>query len=372
MADHAALILPAKRADLVRAAAHDAAPGRGEIAIRARAVAVNPFDRYIQTIGDVITAYLTYPVVLGTDVAGEVLAIGDGVTRFTVGDRVLGHAAGLEKSRNSAAEGAFQERVILLEHMASSIPDDMAFADAAVLPLGLSTAACGLFQEDFLGLNPPQPDPAPTGEVLLVWGGSTSVGSNAIQLARAAGYAVITTCSPRNFEYVRGLGATAAFDYTSRTVVRDIVAAVQGRRCAGAISIGKGSSAGCIDVLSQCDGKRFVAQVTPPTSFDQVPAGRGRMRKLVPAMACMIFGTLSLTLRARRKGVAMKMIWGGSLINNAAGPMIYDAFLPGALAQGRFVAAPDPLVVGHGLEHIPHALERQRIGVSACKLVVTL
>ena len=372
MPDHAALLLPAKRADLVVATAPEVAPGPGEIAVRARAVAVNPFDRYVQAIGDVITGYLAYPAVLGTDVAGEVVAVGAGVTRFRVGDRVLGHAAALEKSRNRAAEGAFQERVLLLAHMASPIPDALPFEDAAVLPLGLSTAAIALFQRDMLALAPPRLDPEPKAEVVLVWGGSTSVGSNAIQLARAAGYEVIATCGPRNVDYVRRLGAGDAFDYASARVRDDVVAALRGRRCAGAVSIGKGSAAACMDILARCEGRRFVAQVTPPTSFDDVPPGRGRWRRLLPAMARMVSGNVSLALRAQRRGVASRMVWGGSLLGNEVGPLVYETFLPEALARGRYEAAPAPLVVGHGLEHVPAALDRQGRGVSAAKLVVTL
>ncbi len=67
-----------------------------------------------------------------------------------------------------------------------------------------------------------------------------------------------------------------------------------------------------------------------------------------------------------------KMIWGSALIGNEVGPMIFEAFLPAALAEARFVAAPSPTVVGAGLAQIPAALERQRLGVSASKLVVTL
>ena len=275
MPNHAALWLPGKRADLAVGPAPDVAPGPGELVVRARAVAVNPFDRYVQAIGDLMAGYLRYPAVLGTDVAGEVTAVGTGIGRFRPGDRVLGHAPGLERSRNRAAEGAFQERVVLLAHMTSPIPAAMSFEAAAVLPLGLSTAACALFQTDFLGLAPPRLDPVPTGEVVLVWGGSTSVGGNAIQLARAAGYEVVTTCSPANFDRVRRLGAAHAFDYRSSAAKQDIVAAMRGRRCAGAVSIGKGSAASCMDILALCDGRRFVAQVTPPTSFDAVPAGRG-------------------------------------------------------------------------------------------------
>lgn len=372
MVEHAALWLPARRHGLIVGPAPAVAPGPGEIVIRAHAVAVNPFDRYIQTMGDVITSYLTYPAVPGTDVAGEVLAIGAGVTRFAPGDRVVGQAAGLEKSRNRAAEGAFQEKVLLLAHMTAPIPAHLSYEQAAVLPLGLSTAACGMYQKDFLGLAAPQINPVPTGETLLVWGGSTSVGSNAIQLARASGYEVITTCSPHNFGYVRSLGASEAFDYNSPDVKRAIIGALRGRKMAGAIAIGQGSAKACMDILAQSTGRRFVAQATPPTSFDSVPAGKGRWRKLVPSVARMIMGNLALTLRSYRLGAATRMIWAGSLIHNDVGPMIYETYLPEALAQDAYKAMPPAHVVGHGLGHVPEAMEQQRRGVSARKLVVTL
>ncbi|MES2021849.1 MAG: hypothetical protein V4460_11145 [Pseudomonadota bacterium] len=82
--------------------------------------------------------------------------------------------------------------------------------------------------------------------------------------------------------------------------------------------------------------------------------------------------SIALTRKARRRKVRTKMIWGSALIANEVGPIIFEAFLPAALAEGRFVAAPAPTVVGTGLAQIPVALERQRQGVSATKLVVTL
>jgi NADPH:quinone reductase-like Zn-dependent oxidoreductase len=372
MPENKALWLNAKRAPFTVGPAPYTAPRADEIVVRARAVAVNPIDRMQQTLGDFITPWIPYPFVVGSDVAGEVVEVGAGVTRFSVGDRVVGFAAGSDKSRNRAAEGAFQDYVVLLAHMAAPIPDAMTFAQAAVLPLGLSTAACGLFQKDFLAMNAPSAAPEPTGKTLIVWGGSTSVGSNAIQLAVAAGYDVVTTASPRNFDYVKGLGARAAFDYRSETVVSDIVAALRGREIVGALAIGAGSGAACIDIVAACQGARLVALATPAASFDEVPVGKGRWRRLARAIARMAAGSVSLSLKARRKGVRTPFIWGSALIANEVGPMIFEAFLPAALAQGRFVAAPAPIVVGAGLAQIPVALERQRQGVSAAKLVVTL
>jgi D-arabinose 1-dehydrogenase-like Zn-dependent alcohol dehydrogenase len=361
-----------KRAPFTIGPAAYGAPRANEIVVRVFAVAVNPFDRAIQTMGDIITPWITYPFVVGSDVAGEAVEIGSGVTRFKVGDRVLGYAAGSDKRRNHAAEGAFQEYVILLAHVVAPIPDTMTFEDAAVLPLGISTAACGMFQKDFLAMKAPLAVPTPTGKTLLVWGGSTSVGSNAIQLAVAAGYDVITTASPRNFDYVKRLGAREAFDYRSKTVIADIAGALRGREIAGALAICAGSAASCIDIVGACKGNRFVALATPAASFDDVPAGRGRLLRLVPAIARMVAGNITLTLKAKWKGVRTKFIWGSDLIANEVGPMIFEAFLPAARAESRFVAAPSPTVVGTGLAQIPAALERQRRGVSAAKLVVTL
>ncbi len=372
MSASSALWLSAKGAAFSLGDAPTTAPGPGMIAVRNRAIAVNPVDRMLPAIGDLITPWLRYPAILGSDVAGEVVAVGAGVTRFRVGDRVLGHAVGIEKDRNDPAEGAFQTVSLLLEHMASPIPDGLAFEQAAVLPLGLSTAACGLFQPDFLALQPPQADPPAQGETVVVWGGSTSVGANAIQLAVAAGYEVVTTASPRNFDYVLGLGAACAFDYRSRTAVRDITAHLRGRRLAGVLAIGAGAIRAGIDIAGASQGRRFVAVATPPAAFDRVKPGPGRILQLVPAVFGMLTANVALALRARTAGVTTKMIWGGSLLGNAVGPMIYADFLPSALAEGRFRAAPPALVVGEGLGAIPAALDRLGQGVSAQKVVVAL
>lgn len=371
MPENTALWLNAKLAPFTVGPAPYPEPRAGEIIVRVRAVAVNPMDRAVQNVGGLITPWIKYPFVPGSDVAGEVVATGEDVTRFRAGDRVLGYAAGLDKGHRSA-EGAFQTYTVLLAHMASSLPEMLSFEAAAVLPLALSTAATGLFEKDCLALQPPTASPGAIGKTLLVWGGSTSVGSNAIQLAVAAGYDVIATASPRNFDHVKRLGARLAFDYRSKSVVADIVKAFRGRSLAGALAIGAGSANACLDIVAQCQGNRFVAMATPPASFDHVPTGKGRLRRLVPALARIVGGNIALAIKARRKGIRTKFIWGSALLNTEVGPMIYETFLPTALADGRYVATPEPLVVGHGLGQIPAALDRQLAGVSASKLVVTL
>lgn len=371
MNENLALWLKAKRTDFVVAPAAFPVPSTDEIAIRVRAVAVNPMDRLVRTMGDFITPWLKYPFIPGSDVAGEVIAIGPEVTRFQIGDRVLGYAAGADKG-HSSTEGGFQTFVVLKSHMASEIPATLSFEAASVLPLGLSTAATALFEPDCLALDRPSAAPRPTGKTVLIWGGSTSVGSNAIQLAVAAGYDVIATASPRNFEHVKRLGAHLAFDYASKSVVADIVAALKGRHLAGALAIGVGSAAKCLDIVGASKGRRFVAMATPPASFDHLPAGRGRFLRLLPTLMRSGWGFAMLAIRARIAGASTKFVWGSALLNTDVGPLIFEEFLPAALADGRFRAAPDPVVVGHGLDQIPLALDRQLEGVSATKLVVTL
>lgn len=367
-----ALWLPAKQAAFSVAPAPYTAPRGREVVVRTRAVALNPFDRHLQTIGALACPWLSYPMVVGHDLAGDVVEVGEAVTRFRPGDRVLGLAGGVDKGRNRAAEGAFQHYVVLLEHMMTPLPAAMSYNEASVLPLGLSTAACALFQDGFLALAPPRLQRQRRSETVIVWGGSTSVGANAIQLAVAAGYDVLATCSPGNFELVRALGARQAFDYRSATVVSDLVGALGQSRCVGAVAIAPGAAFACLDLVVAAGGELTVAVVTPPATFDGIPVGRGRLRKLLHILLKNAAGLLKLTWRAKRRGVAMPFVWGTALIHNQVGPLIFQDYLPEALARGAFKPSPPCQVAGHGLEAIPAAMAMHAAGVSAAKLVVTL
>ena len=345
---NSALWLPRRGARFEVGPAPYTHPSPDEVVVRAHAIAVNPIDGAPGWAYRVILPWLTFPAVIGGDLAGAVVEVGANVTRLRPGDRVVGHAVGLERSRNRAAEGAFQHYVVLMQHMVSAIPEDMAFEQAAVLPLTLSTAATGMFQQDHLGLRMPTVDTVDRNETVLIWGGSTSVGSNAIQLARCAGYRVVTTASPRNFDYVRSLGAAAAVDYRSRTAVDDLVDQIGGSPLAGTLAIGSGSVPRTVAIASRTTGSRRIAAAQPELL------------------------TRVQTLRTRRTGVHVSSIWGGTLKDNEVGPGIYVDFLPAALRAGVFRPAPDATVVGHGLQAIPDALRQLRRGVSAAKLVVTI
>ncbi|MBP0457965.1 zinc-binding alcohol dehydrogenase family protein [Streptomyces montanisoli] len=346
-----ALWLPKRGAHFAVGPAPRTPPAANEIVVRVRAIAVNPVDGLPGFLYRVVLPWLTFPAVVGSDVAGEVVEVGPGVTRLRPGDRVLGHAFGVEKSQNRAAEGAFQHYVVLMQHMVSPIPDSLPFAQAAVVPLTLSTAATGMFQQDHLGLAMPcadPVDPVDRSETVLVWGGSTSVGSNAIQLARNAGYRVVATASPHNFGYVRSLGAAGAVSYRSPTAVDEVVDMIGESPLAGTLAIGSGSLPKAIAIAARTEGSKRVASAQTP---------------LVARVQ---------SWRAPRQGVRVNGIWGGTLKDNEVGPAIYADFLPAALASGAYRAAPDATVVGDGLAHIPEALRRLRDGVSATKLVVTV
>jgi len=343
-------------------------PRENEIIVKNHAVAINPIDWLLQVIGYFIFPWIKYPFVLGSDLAGEVVEVGKDVTRFKVGDRVLAHAVGTDKKRNSAAEGAFQTYTVILAHMAAPIPTAMSYESAAVLPLGLSTAACGLFQKDHLALQYPSAAPKPTGQTLLVWGGSTSVGSNAIQLAVAAGYEVITTASPKNFDYVKKLGASQVFDYNSKTVVQDVISAFAGKTLAGALAIGKGSAEACVDIVGACDGNRFISLASTSVSVEDFS-----QRRQIPLLILLfVSSNVSLQVKCRARNIRNKFIFGSSLMDNEVSRVIYEDFLPSALAEGRYAAVPEPSVIGQGLGSVQAGLDVQRKGVSARKVVVSL
>ena len=142
-------------------------PGPGELLVKTQAVAINPVDWLLPYMSAFAFPWIKYPFILGCDLAGEVAAVSQGVTDFKVGDRVLAMAmaTGGIKSRNRASEGAFQNYVITLPRMTTAIPDALSFEEAAVIPLGAATAACGLFQHDALALEflPPFALPATSG-----------------------------------------------------------------------------------------------------------------------------------------------------------------------------------------------------------------
>lgn len=153
-----------------------------------------------------------------------------------------------------AKHGAFQKYTTCREVVVAKIPDNLPFAEAVVLPLALSTSMVALFE--LLQLALPSTESRSTGKSVLVWGGSSSIGSIAIQLVAAAGYKVITTASAKNHEYVKELGATAVFDHSDPNVTSLLIEALKGSDCAGVYDcIGTDETkAACADILGKMGG----------------------------------------------------------------------------------------------------------------------
>lgn len=220
--------LPEKGARLKVDSADAYEPGSGELLIKNKAVAMNPVDYKVQDYGAFIESW---PTILGCDLAGEVVAVGDGVNDFNVGQRVLAHPLSLATKKT--ANAGFQNYTVVLAAATTLIPDSMSFEAASVLPLSVSTAAAGLYQSENFNLPLPSHSPKSTGKTLLVWGGSSSVGASVIQLAVASGVEVVATASKRNFDLVKKLGAKEVFDYNTPSVVGDLTAYLTDKEVAG-------------------------------------------------------------------------------------------------------------------------------------------
>jgi NADPH:quinone reductase-like Zn-dependent oxidoreductase len=158
--------------------------GAGQVRVAVRGAGVNPIDWKVRSGAMQQFMPIELPSIPGSEVAGVVDEVGDGVTDVSVGDEVFGFAVG-----GGAAEHA------VLEHYATK-PAGMSWTEAAGLPVAVETAGRTL---DLLGLEP--------GQTILVNGAAGGVGTAAVQLARARGARVIGTASEGNHEYLRTLGA---------------------------------------------------------------------------------------------------------------------------------------------------------------------
>jgi len=242
-------------------------PQPHQILIKARAIGINPADAAVQKLGMIYDAS-KFPIILGFDVAGQVEAVGDQVTRFKVGDRVCAFPIDLSPEDYKSQRGAFQSYCVSNAALTAHIPENVSFAEAAVFPSCLSTAAYSLFMKDAMALKlPPVSGKAEhNGQVVVVWGGSSVVGSCAIQMATLAGYEVVATSSERNFEHCRSLGARKVFDYKSGNVVEDVVAACDGKKSAGVFVayFNNDSTVTCSHIASRLGGNSVVGTVVPP------------------------------------------------------------------------------------------------------------
>ena len=180
----------------------DPTPAAGEVLVRVGAASVNPIDTYVR--GGLVAAELPVPFVVGSDFAGTVEAIGEGVENWKIGDRVWGANQGGHGRQGTAAELACVGAEWL-----HTIPDEVEDEAAAAIALVGLTAYVGLVLKANV-----QP-----GETVFVNGGAGGVGSMVVQMGKALGARVLTTAgSAERVEKAKGFRADVVFNYREEGV----------------------------------------------------------------------------------------------------------------------------------------------------------
>ena len=170
-------------------------PGPGQILVAVEAAGVGPWDELLNGAGWDVG--LRPPAALGVEGAGQVLAVGAGVTDFSVGDRVLAHEAPLP-----GGSGFWAERILINADHAAACPPELDAVHAAALPVNGLTALQALEKLDLS-----------RGQRLLITNGGGATGALAIQLAAARGIKAAATASAAAAERLLGLGAAEVVDY---------------------------------------------------------------------------------------------------------------------------------------------------------------
>ena len=241
-------------------------------------------------------------------------------------------------------QGAYQLLSVAPAVTTAKLPDSVSFTDGVVLPVAFDTALVGLFSPTGGGLGLPtlsvHDTKQTTDKTIVVWGGSSSVGALATQLATAAGVAVIAVASSRNFDFCKKCGGSEVFDYREQGIVDAVVEAVKRT----------GTFAGILDCIS-----------LPGQSYEHCVAiiqklGGGPLAAVLPEGP------------EAAEGVAVSHVWGMGPITH---PYWSDYITP-ALESGTLQCLPPPLIIGEGLDSLQKGVDRSRKGVSAQKIVVKL
>ncbi|KAI7464458.1 hypothetical protein KC351_g15459 [Hortaea werneckii] len=371
MATHLAAVATGKGQRLVVQSRRTPKPGPDELLVQVKAVGLNPADHIMRDQGLFIRSY---PTVLGFDISGLVLEIGDNVRQRLHPDnttpvyqagmtRIAAYAAAVFKSCDPDY-GAFQEICLVPWQHAVPLPaDDLSWVQAATLPVA---AAVPLNAWDIMGFprleSTQRTEGKEQSEALLIWGASSSVGTMGVQSAalqklhpNSPTAAVYATCGVAHKGYVSSLGADRVFDYQNAGVVDDIVAAAKEeglviRHC----FLAMGQLSACQAVLQAFIGKGPTARVSEakiasaPPLPQQIEGAEGIETIMVmPAMA-------DEAGRSAQFGY-----WMGT-------------WLKEKLAEGVIRPSPEARVVGHGVGAINEGLDLLSKGVSCTKLVVEI
>jgi alcohol dehydrogenase len=215
-----ALTLVADRELVIADAPPPPPPAAGEVQINVKAVALNHID--VWGYRGMAFAKRKLPLVVGAEASGEIVSVGDGVTRFKPGQKVVMYGAltcgtcpACKAGRDNLCEnvagvlgfhvdGFARELMNLNERLVIPVPDGVSVRDAACAPIAFSTVQHMLF--DNAKLQP--------GETVLVHAGGSGIGTAAIMMAKAIGCTVITTVgSDSKIEGVKALGADHVINY---------------------------------------------------------------------------------------------------------------------------------------------------------------
>ncbi|MDW5327642.1 NADP-dependent oxidoreductase [Plantactinospora sp. KLBMP9567] len=256
----------------------DPVAGPGEILVRVRAAAVHPADLAARA-GQVPGGPIEPPFLLGWDFAGDVVALGDGVTDYRPGSRVAGMVPWY---LTRGGVGAYAEFVVARPDWLVGVPDELDAAEAATVALNALTARQGL---EMMSLA--------SGSTVLVTGASGGVGGFAAQLAARAGHRVIAVASSDDEEWVRGLGVAEVVPRSAELAelgpVPAVFDAVPVGAAAGA-AVADGGALVTTRPVPPLDPPRGVRQQTVLIRLDQpmlaelmTEVAKGRLRTRVAA-----------------------------------------------------------------------------------------
>jgi len=178
-------------------------PKEGEVIVHVAAAGVGPWDALIRERKSAVNLQL--PIILGSDLAGVVDAVGSGVTQFNPGDEVYGVT-------NKDFCGAYAESAVAQASMVALKPKSLSLLEAACVPVVAVTAWQMLF--DYAQVK--------AGQFVLIHGAAGNVGAYAVQLAKHAQLRVFATAGSADLDYVRGLGADEIVTYKT-TKFEDVV-----------------------------------------------------------------------------------------------------------------------------------------------------
>ena len=169
-------------------------PGPAEVLVKVHAAGVGPWDGWIRAGRSALPQPL--PLTLGSDLSGEVAALGPGISDIAVGDPVFGVT-------NSQFLGAYAEYAVASAAMLAKKPSSLSYVEAASVPVIAVTAWQALF--DLARLE--------AGQTVVIHGAAGNVGAYAVQLARRAHLRIIATAGTKDIDDVRALGADKVVDY---------------------------------------------------------------------------------------------------------------------------------------------------------------